>query len=75
MTIKTLEYIHKVLKKAEKRAETTYKNADKLLDEYTANNGDITLINSQKKAVEKYRREYFEAIDILEEFEDTNFKG
>ena len=75
MTIKTLEYIHKQLKKAEKRAETTYKNAHKLLDEYTANNGDITLLKSQKKAVELYRREYFEAIDALEEFEATKLKG
>lgn len=75
MTIKTLEYIHKQLKKTEKRAEATYKTADKLLDEYTANNGDITIINCQKKAVEAYRRKYFEAIDVLEEFEATNFKG
>lgn len=73
MTVKTLEYIHKVLKKAEKRAETIYKNASKLLDEYTENKGDITLINNQKQAVEAYRREYFEAIDALDEFESTIF--
>lgn len=70
MTIKTLTYIHQLLKAEEKRTAETYKAARDLQYEYEERGvASPELVQDQKKAADEFMRDHSRALDALLEFE------
>lgn len=73
MTIKTLEYIHKLLQDEEWKTRQVYKSARDLQNEYEERNADKALIKSQEEAADQFMEAYFAALHALEDFENQEW--
>lgn len=73
MTIKTLEYIHKLLIEEECKTREVYKGSRSLQHEYEQNGADRDLIKRQEKAADEYMHEHIAAETALEEFESREW--
>ena len=74
MTIKTLEYIHKLLQQEEARTNEAYKAARKLQYEYEeSETAGRQLVKDQTEAADRYMREHSAAVDALQEFEQQEW--
>lgn len=70
MTIKTLEYIHRLLIEEKSKTEEAYKGARKLQHEYEeSETADKGLVKRQTEAADGYMRIYIAAENALEDFE------
>lgn len=69
MTIKTLEYIHKLLVEEERKTNEVYKGARRLQHEYEENEAPKDLIKRQEEAADVYMHEHSAAVDALNDFE------
>lgn len=74
MTIKTLEYIHKLLQQEEARYRRLYDGARKLQHDYEESEPiDKELVKDQTEAADRYMREHLAAVDALQEFEQQEW--
>lgn len=70
MTIKTLTYIHRLLRTEEQRTAETYKAARDLQYQYEERGvASPELIREQKEAADDFMRIHSRALDALLEFE------
>lgn len=70
MTIKTWEYIHRLLVEEESKTREVYRAARRLQHEYEeSETADEDLVQRQKKAADEYMKKNFAAKDALYEFE------
>lgn len=70
MTIKTLEYIHRLLIEEEAKTNEVYKAARKLQHEYEeSETADRDLTKKQEAAADEYMKIHIAAENALEEFE------
>lgn len=70
MTIKTLEYIHRLLIAEEAKNKETYKAARKLQHDYEASEAaSHELVESQTAAADELMHEHIKADNALEDFE------
>lgn len=70
MTIKTLEYIHRLLVEEEAKTNEVYKAARKLQHEYEeSETADKSLAKEQEAAADEYMKIHIAAENALEEFE------
>lgn len=69
MTIKTLEYIHKLLIAEDRRTNEAYRGARELQHEYEEHGASKDLIASQEKAADEFMHIHFAASNALEDFE------
>lgn len=73
MTIKTLEYIHKLLKDEEWKTRQVYKSARDLQYEYEENNADKDQIKRQEEVADHFMNEHSAANNALEDFENQEW--
>lgn len=74
MTIKTLEYIHRLLVEEESRTREVYRAARELQGEYEERETvDEDLVQRQKKTADEYMKKNFAAKDALYEFESQEW--
>ena len=74
MTIKTLEYIHRVLLDAKKMTEREYSEARKLQHEFEKlEPKEPDLVGSQKAAADLLMKEHREAMAALNDFESQEW--
>ena len=74
MTIKALEFIHRLLVEEEARANEVYEAARKLQHEYEeSETADKDLIKSQEIAADKYMVARIAALGALKEFESQEW--
>lgn len=70
MTIKTLEYIHRLLLEEEAKTNEVYKAARNLQHEYEeSETASKSLVKGQEAAADEYMRTHIAALNALEEFE------
>lgn len=70
MTIKTLDYIHKMLIAEEEKTKKIYEEARKLHHEYEeSDSADEKLVESQAAAADEYMKQCLDAVNALLEFE------
>lgn len=69
MTIKTLEYIHKLLIEDERKTNEDYKGSRKLQHEYEDHDAPKDLIARQTEAADGYMHKHLAALDALTDFE------
>lgn len=70
MTIKTLEYIHRLLIEEEAKTNEVYKAARKLQHEYEeSETADKSLAKKQEAAADEYMKIHIAAENALEDFE------
>ncbi|MBO4944496.1 MAG: hypothetical protein J6C91_04450 [Muribaculaceae bacterium] len=69
MTIKTLEYIHKLLIEEERKTKEVYRGARRLQHEYEETSEHKDLIERQTEAADGYMHEHLAAVNALEDFE------
>lgn len=75
MNIKTLEFIHKLLKEKEEAAKEAYKNAREILDKLEEQeNKDFGMIDAQTEQKERKWQERMEAENALEDFENHEWQ-
>ncbi len=77
MTIKTLEYIHRLLIEEEAKTKEAYKSARKLQHEFEGSeteaiNKDVA--KKQEATADKYMKLHLAAADALEDFESHNWE-
>lgn len=73
MTIKTLEYIHKLLIEEERKTNEVYTGSRKLQYEYEENGASKDLIKQQEKAADEYMHIHHAAVVALENFESQEW--
>lgn len=74
MTIKTLEYIHRLLIEEEAKTKEVYKEARKLQHEYEeSETPEKDLAKRQEEAADEYMRIHLAAENALEEFESCEW--
>lgn len=73
MTIKTLEYIHELLKKEEEKTRETYNAARKLQYDFEESDSDKDLIKGQEHAADLFMEDHFSALHALEDFESQEW--
>ena len=74
MTIKTLEYIHRLLAVEEARCAELYNEARKLQHEYEeSETAGPERVKSQTAAADEYMRAHLAAVDALNEFESQEW--
>lgn len=73
MTIKTLEYIHRLLIEEKAKTNEVYKAARKLQHEYEERDADRSLVKEQEAAADEYMKIYFAAENALEDFESQEW--
>ena len=74
MTIKTLEYIHRLLVEEESRTREVYRAARELQGEYEEREKvDEGLVKSQTEAAREYMKKLINAKDALYEFESNEW--
>lgn len=74
MTIKTLEYIHRLLIEEEAKTKEIYKAARKLQHEYEEREtADKGLVKRQEEAADEYMKIHIAAEIALEEFESREW--
>ncbi len=74
MTIKTLEYIHRLLLEEEAKTNEDYKGARKLQHEYEeSETADKGLVKRQEAAADEYMKIHLAALNALEEFESHDW--
>lgn len=74
MTIKTLEYIHNVLKEEERKSWQAYKDARQLQYDYEdSDTPDQELIDRQCEAANNFYEMHSAARDALTDFEDQEW--
>ena len=70
MRIKTLEFIHQLLLTEKEKRDAAYKAACDLLNtSQECEAPDRKLIAEQREAVDEFMKEYFVALNALEDFE------
>lgn len=69
MTIKTLEYIHRLLVEEERKTKEVYNASRKLQHEYEDNGASKDLIRGQEEAADGFMHEHIAALNALEDFE------
>ncbi len=75
MTIKTLEYIHRLLVVEEAKTNADYKGARKQQYEYEeSETADKDFIEKQKAAADKYMKIHIAAANALEDFENHGWQ-
>ena len=75
MNIKTLEFIHKLLKEKEEATKEAYKNAREILDKLEEQeNKDFGMIDAQTEQFERKRQERMEAENALADFENHEWQ-
>lgn len=74
MTIKTLEYIHRLLIEEKTKTNEVYKAARKLQHEYEeSETADRSLVKEQEAAADEYMKIYLAAENALEDFESQEW--
>lgn len=74
MTIKTLEYIHRLLVEEESKTREVYRAARELQGEYEERETvDEGLVKSQMEAAREYMKKHINAKDALYEFESQEW--
>lgn len=74
MTIKTMEYIHRLLIEEEAKTNEVYKAARKLQHEYEESEAaDKTLAKEQEAAADEYMKIHIAALNALEDFEGRDW--
>lgn len=75
MNIKTLEFIHKLLKEKKEATQEAYKNAREILDKLEEQeNKDFGMIDAQTEQKERKWQERTEAENALEDFENHEWQ-
>lgn len=69
MTIKTLEYIHKLLIEEERKTNEAYKGSRRIQHEYEENGAPKDLVKRHEEAADGYMHEHLAAVNALEDFE------
>ena len=73
MTIKTLEYIHKLLQDEERKTNEVYRAARDLEYEYRDKGVDRELIKRQQAAADEYQEIHCNAWNALDDFESQEW--
>ena len=74
MTIKTLEYIHRLLLDAEKMTEREYREARKMQYEFEElEPAEPDLVGNQKAAADLFMKEHSDALNALNDFESQEW--
>lgn len=73
MTIKTLEYIHRLLIEEDRKTNDVYRAARNLQHEYEEHDDDKVWVASQEKAADELMNIHFAASRALEDFESQEW--